>query len=431
MFTSLGRTISSSILSISLIACGGDNPDTYFSGSSGGSTSATSTTSSTNTTSTTAAINLDKVNLESHIAETDSFSRLLSISDDGNTILLFSDSDLVPGSNSVAKTLQAFTLVGGVFTQITNFAAASISSDRNKFSFSGDASTLVWISPRDLVGNNPLLNSQIFSSDMAGNITQLTNSTGFISRVAISSDASLITFISDADFLGSNSNNTPQVFTLNTTTLAVTQLTFSATSTGAVFGLEISGDGSRIAFVAAGDWIQGSNPNNLNQVFTIKADGSDFVQQTTEQLGGVTNFLTVKINKDGSVIAFSSAEDYTGQNPDNDLQLFSVETANSAFHQLSRSSDSISNDSYDISENTVFYSAGSPMGILSVNAINPNVLTPTVVMRLNSVIHSSLIFNLSPLVVSDNASKIVWAFDIDIGLTVAGEDIHQVYSIAP
>ena len=431
MLASFGRTASASILSISLIACGGDNPDTYFSGSGGGSSTASSS-SNTNTTSTSAAINLDKVVLESHITDTDSFTRLVTISDDGNTILLFSSSDLVPGSNSVAPTLQAFTLTGGVLTQVTSFATSSISSDLSKFAFSGDASTLVWISPQDLVGNNPSFNSQIFSSDMAGNITQLTNSTGFfISRVAISSDASLIAFTSDADFLGSNPANLPQVYTMDTATLAITQLTSSDTSSGAVYSLEISGDGSTIAFVSAGDWLTGSNADNLIQIFTIKADGSQFVQQTSEQLGGVNNFLTVKINKSGSIIAFTSAEDYTGQNQDNSLQLFSVETANSTFHQLTRSSDMLRSDSFDISENTVFYIVGGPMGIQSVDAINPNIITPTIVMRTNPVIHTGLLINTSPPVVSDNAGKIAWALDMDIGLTVAGESIRQVYSIAP
>lgn len=437
LLNSFRKIISASIFSISLISCSGEEPEVYFSSNGGGSSSGGTSTggSSVGGSGGFSSVNYFGIGIETHIPDGNTYHKKIFISDNSDKIVFLSDSDLVTNSNPDGVT-QAFSQsAGGTLTQITQLTSATggipyLYPESSSYALSGDGSTIVWYGTTDPLGTNAGRASQVFISDMSGNTTQLTDTTSTVYGVAISTFAATVAFISDDDFIGTNPDNFLQLFTINTSTLAISQLTTSTTSTKGPSKVEISGDGSTIVFVSKDD-------NQYDQIYTINIDGSDFKQITTRGTVSSTGGLestAAHINFDGSIIAFNSHENYTGDNGNNLSQIFSYETATSTFHKITDNWISPNHHNFDISgDNIVYIVAGGSggIGLLSSKAVPTATSTETIVFSTAQNYGSPNglggAIDISYPVISER-DKIAFSSSLNFGLTDDTEDDEQIYS---
>jgi uncharacterized protein (TIGR03437 family) len=121
---------------------------------------------------------------------------------------------------------------------------------------SQDGSAVAFASAEDLLGENADRNSEIFLS-AAGRLTQLTHTTpdGPSSRASdgnfqpsISDDGRVVAFTSDRDLTGENPDANSELFVYETAASRFTQLTDTSGAAGAR-DAKLSGDGSSVAFV--------------------------------------------------------------------------------------------------------------------------------------------------------------------------------------
>ncbi len=194
----------------------------------------------------------------------------------------------------------------------------------HRFAASDDGQWLLLASASDPLGSNPLKQTQLFlyRTD-GGEIRQLTNAAGGepgFDFPALSGSSNRVVFASRADLAGQNPSRHPQLFVVNGDGRGLLQLT--SNTTDASFQSSISDDGTRIAFVHAGN-PTGGNADLSQEVFAILADGTDLRQviSTSGLLGGVFEPM---VSGDGSRIVFSSSENIAGQNTFGMSQIWSV-----------------------------------------------------------------------------------------------------------
>jgi Tol biopolymer transport system component len=125
-----------------------------------------------------------------------------------------------------------------------------------------------------------------------------------------------IAFSASSNLTGENPDYNNEIFLVDTTTRAVTQLTHS---TGNFNGFPaINANGTRIAFASAED-LTGENPDPNAEIFLVHSLTRAVTQLTHstegENLGPV-------INASGTRIAFPSFSDLTGENPDGNIEIF-------------------------------------------------------------------------------------------------------------
>ena len=210
--------------------------------------------------------------------------------------------------------------------QVTN------STGPNSFStpsLSGDGLHVAFSSFQNLTGQNVDGNSEIYLWTWASGFTQITNTlpTGSISDTntcpSITSDGSRVAFVSGHDLVpGSpgNSDGTMEIF-LWTKGVGITQITNATYSyPGSVGCPAITPDGKKIGFQSTADFT-GDNPERNVEVFLWSE--SDGFRQITNTAGFVSPVLgPVAVNADGTRIAFVSRNNITGENPVNLDQLF-------------------------------------------------------------------------------------------------------------
>jgi Tol biopolymer transport system component len=100
---------------------------------------------------------------------------------------------------------------------------------------------------------------------------------------------------------------------------AITQITFGFNAD--VAAGSISGNGSLLAFRSAADLL-GLNPDHTQEVFLINADGTG-LRQLTEGLGGFGSFNPT-ITGDGKTIAFQSNLNSRRRNRDESTEIFTI-----------------------------------------------------------------------------------------------------------
>lgn len=81
---------------------------------------------------------------------------------------------------------------------------------------------------------------------------------------------------------------------------------------------DISRDGSTVVFTSTADLVPGSNPNNLENIYIMKPDGTGLRQLTsavnTPENTSLEN-TAPRVSADGKVVVFASPYDLTGGNP--------------------------------------------------------------------------------------------------------------------
>jgi Tol biopolymer transport system component len=223
-----------------------------------------------------------------------------------------------------------FDTTMGTVTQITHTtgdgpatAAPSTSGDGTRIAFSFAA---------DLTGENPDGNVELFVFDLpTGSVTQATHtSAGFSSFPAISNDGNQIAFESTADMTGGNPDGNSEIFFIDTRTGSVTQVTRTTGAFNA--GASLSGDGTRLAFFSNGNLI-GENPDANSEIFLFDTRTAALIQVTrTTNAGNAFPALS----GDGTRVAFNSAADLTGENPDRNSEVFLFDGITGALSQITR-----------------------------------------------------------------------------------------------
>jgi Tol biopolymer transport system component len=208
--------------------------------------------------------------------------------------------------------------------QITDTIGGITTSPR----ISADGFRIAFVSDRDLTGENPDSNLQIFLWDQDADFTQITRSQGG-GRLAnfdpaISGDGTRIAFASNRDHRGTNPDGNTEIF-LWTDGSGITQITDTRGPDSGLAQLApaISADGLKIFFMSNRDLIPMSNPDGNMEIFRWMQGGFTQITNTTGTTPG-NAFANAfpSTNRDGTRVAFESDRNLTGQNPDGSVQIF-------------------------------------------------------------------------------------------------------------
>ena len=119
-------------------------------------------------------------------------------------------------------------------------------------------------------------------------------------------------------------------------TKTVQQIGSSLTFTTTWPGSQITDNGSLVAFISDAD-LTGNNPGNRRQIFTLTTDGLDTIKQVTNFTSlasiGAAHFA---LSGDGSIIFFDNRDDLMadGSNADGNYEIFSINTDGTNLKQV-------------------------------------------------------------------------------------------------
>jgi Tol biopolymer transport system component len=274
----------------------------------------------------------------------------LTISDFGALVAFAHDGDLVGDNPDGSTEVFVIFVDSGIVKQVTDSPTDSstdpvISGGGTQIAFNGPGGVYLVTpggAPVLLVeGEDPTITDdaafvyygadglpdgsrEIWEIPAAGGAsTMLTSSTDGIGNglPVVSGDGGRVVFRSSGGEYpgGNNPDGGGELVIMDSDGSDIEQLTVTDPGSGGVFLWEplITEDGSRVVFIQPWDLCR------------IQADGSDFFCLATE--GIVEN---PSVTGDGSTMAFESDGDPTGQNPDNQRQIFQVQDDGSGLIQL-------------------------------------------------------------------------------------------------
>ena len=257
----------------------------------------------------------------------DSDTRSVSTNLDGTAIVFVSDQDFEGMNADGNLEIFLYEVFPDSFTQITDTTGLGNFNP----SMSSTGSLFIFKSPHDFTGGNPDGNAEIFMvSASTLIITQLTNTTGggianSNTGARINADGTHIAFLSNRDHVGMNADGNKEVFILDINTLIYTQIT-DTTVISHDDVPAISADGTLVSFQSEGD-LTGGNADLSEELFLYDAD-TDTITQVTDSTG--SNFQSNRfssISPDGTLVAFKSNLDLTGENPaGNEIFLYDIHT---------------------------------------------------------------------------------------------------------
>jgi Tol biopolymer transport system component len=206
---------------------------------------------------------------------------------------------------------------------------------------SGDGGTVVYVSNDDPLGTNPTGGEQIFSVNSGtGVLTQITDlpdvALVFFSNFDITDNGSEVVFSSSADFTGGNPGLLNHIFIAATDGSGFTQVTPGGFGGG---DAQISGDGQLVVFSSFDD-LTGGNPSGSRQIFSVARDGSNLMQVTT----GSPSVNNLAFAENGSKIIYDSTADPFGTNPENNVEIFVVNIDGTGHMQLTVAASGRSNE---------------------------------------------------------------------------------------
>jgi len=258
-----------------------------------------------------------------------------ALSDDGRVIAFTSNGDLTGGNADLGTEVFAHT-DGGGFVQVTDVPAPLAYDHAAEPALSRNGRYLVFASSADLTGGNPDWNREIYRWDRNnGVMTQITfTTTGGQGRPTVSNNGRRIAFTTTSrDLLaGFNADGNQEIAIWNN---------------GSVRGFESSdclnhtpmisrhNQGRYIAFISDGD-LTGGNPDRNQEVFQWRWDqGNGGMNQVTDSPGALGQGNDgISTSRDGNQLAFLSNADYTGQNGDNSLEVFTWNRSGNSFTQI-------------------------------------------------------------------------------------------------
>jgi Tol biopolymer transport system component len=259
------------------------------------------------------------------------------ISEDGTRIAFSSSSDLTGENPDGNDEIFLFDTGSSSFTQITD-STGGVLNGQFRVSLNSDGTRVAFSSNRDLTGDNADENDEIFLFDTnLMNLTPITDSTGdFTLSPDINSDGTILVFLSEDDLTGSGLEPGRQVFLFDSNGVMITPITNA--SSLIFFTPTINSDGTKIAFASQFDFT-GDNADNNNEIFLFDTNTIMFTQITDTTAG---NTRTPSINSDGTRIALRSGADLTGGNADGNDEIFLFDTNSMTFTQITDSTGNLS-----------------------------------------------------------------------------------------
>jgi len=234
--------------------------------------------------------------------------------------------------NTIANTheeagAQMACLPGGI-EQITSTAEAEGDSDHAVIST--DGTRIAFSSKADLSGGNPEGNREIYFFDTTTGITQVTNVEDRFENSdepAINADGTRIAFVSNADIIDGNTGVKQEIYLYDTTT-GFTQITTKFFGTN--LDPSINTDGTHVAFVSMTD-ITGENSDNNMEIFLYNTTVEEKFTQITDvvapnALAFDAQSTKPSINGDGTRIAFVSTANITNENPEGNREIYLYDT---------------------------------------------------------------------------------------------------------
>jgi len=203
---------------------------------------------------------------------------------------------------------------------------------------SADGSHAAWQSDCDPNGTNVDGSVEIFRAGAVQNPVQLTASTGCSStNPTISADGNSIAFESNCNLAGQNSDGNVEIFLWKSGAPAViTQITKSSNCEN--LAPSISGNGSFIAFDSTCN-ISGTNNGGRGAEIYRATSAGVLKQLTVDPNGGACDSMSPSIDHNGTVIAFDSDCDLVGNNEDLAIEIYTVNASNLVIRQRTTSGD--------------------------------------------------------------------------------------------
>jgi Tol biopolymer transport system component len=192
-------------------------------------------------------------------------------------------------------------------------------------SLSGDGKLIAFVSTSNLTGRNDDFSQELFLYDLDKHtLSQATSDpegNGESSVPAVSRDGGFVVFVSSSNVAGLNPDNASAIY-LRSRSGRYTLI--SATPDGPFDGEAptINEDGRWIAFMSSYD-ITGGNPDHSSEILLYNRTRKTFSQLTDQPLG--CSNLGPKQSSNGARVAFMSTCDYTGGNPDHNMEVFVVD----------------------------------------------------------------------------------------------------------
>lgn len=196
---------------------------------------------------------------------------------------------------------------------------------------SADGTRIAFGSASNATGGNPDGNLEIFLADLSKDqFLQLTDSTGGNNFIPAISDAGdRVFFLSRNDLVGENPAQTDQVFLYDVGQASLSQVTHLTSSF--LRGFTTNPSGSLLA-ISTGDDLTGDNPEGNYEIFVIEL-GTASVTQISETTTGING--APRISADGQRIAFlSDSEDLLGSNPEGSTEAVLYDQSSGTFTQL-------------------------------------------------------------------------------------------------
>ncbi len=196
-----------------------------------------------------------------------------------------------------------------------------------------DGSRIFWINDdglsvinRDGTGERNILT--------AAQTVQITEDIATNKMVSIAGDGALIAFLSDGNFTGDNGDGNEEIFTVDSTSGAITQVTSTANGSIATrFGPLLAPDRSKIVFVAENGFeVDANSGGGFEQIYSVGVAGGAVTALTT--LINTDNISHISVSGDGDTVAFLSNTNALGSNASRIRQIFTVDSSGANLTQV-------------------------------------------------------------------------------------------------
>ena len=287
--------------------------------------------------------------------------------------------DLVQGENSDGNSeLFVMNVNGTGLVQLTS-SIGGLGVINPQISWNGQK--IVFASDRDLIsGQNTDGNYEIFTINVDGTgLSQLTNTTGgrvnfgFQGNTGPCFDpkAQKIVFSSDRDLIpGGNSDGNNDLFIMNSDGSGLTQLTATTGGWGIAGGCLNLND-TQVILDSDRDLVPGGNLDGNYEIFTVKANGTGFVQltNTTSPASGFGNVSPIWTS-DSKTVFFRSDLDWTGGNPDANQEVFRMNVDGTGKVQMTSSAGGFGSTATGINLNGKVLAVESDGDLVPGNNVN-------------------------------------------------------------
>lgn len=282
------------------------------------------------------------------------------LDDSGTRIVSASDNDLTGENPDLNSEIFLFDLTAGTITQITHTTRFRGQLDTNSFpSISSDGKRIVFQSRGDFNGDNPDQEHSVYLFDTeTGTFTLVAQANNESLNVrAVNSDGTRIVLVTDGSPTGQNPDGNNEIFVFDAATGVLTQITQTVGADNA--SPTMNGAGSLIAFSSNADFT-GENPDRNSEIFSFQIPTSRMTQ-VTRTIG--TSNRVPSLNGDGTRIAFISGANITGENADRNSEWFLFDTISAAFTQVTRTTDSPGVSDGMVSNDSVISVSGTRLAI--------------------------------------------------------------------